>query len=77
MTAFPYELFFFVAFLIILTYFLLHSQRDVKIQSYKDYCDVFDVEYDGGFEDLFQFFPHSKIKKIQERPDETSTSKSG
>lgn len=77
MTAFPYELFFFVAFLIILTCFFLHSQRDVKIQNYKGYVDVFDVEYDGGFKDLFQFFPHSKIKEIQERPDEESTSNSG
>jgi len=77
MTAFPYELFFFVAFLIMFTLFLLHSQRDVKIQIYKGYIDVFDVEYDGGFQDLFQFFPHSKIKKIQEEPDETSMSKSG
>lgn len=77
MTAFSYELFFFVAFLIIFTLFLFHSQRDVKIQIHKGYVDVFDVVYDGGFEDLFQFFPHSQIQKIQEKPDEASTSKSG
>ena len=56
MAALPYTLFFFVAVLIILTYFFLNSQEDVRMKDYKQYKDLFDFEYDGGFEDIFNFF---------------------
>ena len=73
MTALPYTTFFFVVFLIVLTFFFLTSQRDVKIINKKGYHDLFDVEYYGGFEELFQFFPHSNIQKIRERKDDASS----
>ncbi len=77
MAALPYTLFFFVAVLIILTYFFLNSQEDVRMKDYKQYKDLFDFEYDGGFEDIFQFFPHSDVKKLRETTDDESARDSG
>jgi hypothetical protein len=82
MTAFPFTFFFFIAFLIILALFFLKSQREMraseaKIINNKEYVDLFDAEYDGGFGDLFQFYPHSKIKKIREGAEDESARKSG
>jgi len=53
-----------------IAYFLLNSNKKVEKKAEDKYLDMFDMDYQGGFEQLFEFYPRSKMQQLKKLIDD-------
>jgi hypothetical protein len=70
MTDYPYTLVLFCLFMLGIAYLLLNSNKKVEKRGKDKYLDMFDIDYQGGFEQLFEFYPRSKMEQLSKLIDD-------
>jgi hypothetical protein len=70
MTMYPYALVLFCLFMSGIAYLLLNSNKKVGKKAEDKYLDMFDMDYQGGFEQLFEFYPRSKMQQLKKLIDD-------
>jgi hypothetical protein len=53
-----------------IAYLLLNSNKKVEKRGKDKYLDMFDIDYQGGFEQLFEFYPRSKMEQLSKLIDD-------
>jgi hypothetical protein len=70
MTNYPYILVLFCLVMVAIAYILLNSNKKIEKRVENKYKDIFDMDYQGGFEQLFEFYPRSKMEQFKKLLDD-------